>query len=233
MTANMTRMLFALLLLLPACSGQTDQGAAREIAMEQDAEWLGILRAHRTSHPEAEATDLYKLLHQGVLGPGHMIEDRESAVSFLHREISGLRSAVPESGAPDPLFEQLDPGGEVFRVHLRPFLAAGGDPDSLAEAFIRSASAFDPDAGHGRFVLLWKRLLPGMAALLQEQAGFYPGFSGSAPGRAGLDTLDARLAEAGYPAVRHSEAYRRAYAPAYRVALRRELIRTCPDLFPD
>jgi len=177
--------------------------------MDEVGSWLDQLRSHVRSHPEAQAVDLYKFLHQGVLGPGHMISDRESARGVLHREIAGLQCTESPQGAGESLLEALDPDGQVLRVHLRPFLAAGGHPDSLAEAFIRSASAFDPVTGQERLVRLWRELLPGLAGLLQD------------PG--GLDSLDTALRDAGYPMVRHSEAYRSAYSPAYRVVLRREL----------
>ncbi len=185
------------------------------VSMDDDGAWLELIRKHIHSHPEAEAVDLYKFLHQGVLGPGHMIANRESATGFLYKELADLPLSVPAGEGWEGLFEELDPRGDVLRVHLRPFLAAGGDPDSLAEAFVRSASAFDPKTGQDRLVQLWKRLIPELTGLL--------------PDRANLESLDTELREAGYPMIRHSEAYRRAYSPAYRVVLRREMLLACPD----
>jgi len=75
-------------------------------------------------HPEAAADDAYKFLHQGVFGPGHAVDDRQSAERLLDQEIAGLAPAAVE----DPLCQPLGGPTPMARIHLRPFLAAGGYP---------------------------------------------------------------------------------------------------------
>ncbi|HSM51841.1 MAG TPA: hypothetical protein VLA75_10605, partial [Thermoanaerobaculia bacterium] len=101
---------------------------------------LDALEHHLERHPEAEAADVYKLLHQAVMGPGHAIPDRERAARWLDEELAGLGPPAPG----EPLCEPL--GGEpaMVRLHLRPFAAAAADRDGLIEAFVATASDVEP-----------------------------------------------------------------------------------------
>jgi hypothetical protein len=152
-------------------------------------------------HPEAAAEDAYKFLHQGVFGPGHAIDDRQSAERLLDQEIAGLAPAAVEESLCQPL------GGPtpMARIHLRPFLAADEDPHALLEVFVASAaaaagSAADMDA----------TLAAAVATLVKDGQW---GLAGE------LETLGSGLAAGGYPAVGHSERYRSAFKPAYRVVV--------------
>ena len=155
--------------------------------------------AHLDDHPLAGAEDLYKFLHQAVYGPGHAIPSREAAAIRLEREIENLDA--PFEG--EPMCEAL--GGEppLVRVNLRPFFADRGDPDLLLDAFVSSA---EPKRGESRR----------MTTVL-SLATSYVQCAGRGELAPELKELSAELAEKGYPAVHHSEAYVEAYHPAYRV----------------
>jgi hypothetical protein len=152
-------------------------------------------------HPEAATDDAYKFLHQGVFGPGHAIDDRQSAERLLDQEIAGLAPAAVE----DPLCQPLGGPTPMARIHLRPFLAADEDPHALLDVFVASAavaagSAPDMDAA----------LTAALATLVKDGQW---GLAGE------LETLGSGLAAGGYPAVGHSERYRNAFNPAYRVVV--------------
>ena len=93
--------------------------------------------------------DLYKLLHQAYLGPGHAIPSREAAASYLEREWAEIGAALPG----EPMVEVLAEGAPFLRIHLRPFRDRGGKVDSLLDAFVRSASVKTDSAS---FHLAWR-----------------------------------------------------------------------------
>jgi hypothetical protein len=91
----------------------------------------------------------------------------------------------------------------LVRVNLRPFVANSGDPDLLVDAFVSSANQQRGSSRRMDVVL-------SLAASYVQCAGR----DELAPE---LKALNVTLAEAGYPAIHHSEAYVEAYKPAYRV----------------
>jgi hypothetical protein len=90
--------------------------------------------------------------------------------------------------------EPLPPDGRFVRVHLRPYLARGGDAGALVAAFIRTANAARGDTAQFRCAEL------ALAGVGVEAAGYFAARRG-----------------AGFPAVHHSPAYEAAHGPAYRV----------------
>ena len=171
-------------------------------------ETLGYLEAHLLTHPEATAVDLYKLLHQAMAGPAHAVSDEEEARVALEREAADLEIGE----AAEPLCEHLGGEPRMVRVHLRPYLAAGGDLQALAAAFVASASTPEDVSG---------RLARALEAAIARLAVDRPQLASD------LAKLQAELEAAGYPAVHHSRAFREAYRPAYRV-LRTDLS-SCPE----
>ncbi len=154
-----------------------------------------ILLTHFGAYPRMTAQDGVKLVYQAAFGPGHLLADREKARAFLHRE---LEQTPARAGA------MLEPiGGGYARLHLAQAKAAGLEEEVLFQRFL-SAS---------------RGPAPGMAAfeehlrLLEELAarGLTP-FSA----RELADYLTQYRA-AGCPMVSHSDTYRQAYHPAYRV----------------
>jgi hypothetical protein len=150
--------------------------------------------------PEMAPADLYKLLHQGWLGPSHMAISLESARSYLEEERSGLTS----EGFGEPRLETLPGPHDLVRVHLRAWPA--DRDDELASAFVATAETVVPDPeGLVRELVSVGAHLETLGLPFDENAW-----------RA---YVDARVVE-GLPAVHHSEGYRTRYEPAYRVVLR-------------
>jgi hypothetical protein len=150
-------------------------------------------------HPEAEAADVYKFLHQAIYGPGHAIPDPDAAARWLESELEDL--GPPRVG--EPPCEVLGGSPILVRVNLRPFVAASGDAGELLDAFVATAGEI-----HGQ---------PGQMGEAIEIVVRWLRSDGAKKLAEGLERLGGKLAPEGYPAIHHSEAYIEAYRPAYRV----------------
>ena len=161
-----------------------------------------VLLAHAARYPMMEPRDAVKLLYQNEFGGGHLIRDEEKCLSYLENEYRSLPSAPGM-----PLLEEI--GNDFFRVNLAALDAHSITPEELGHAFIRSSSLH-----HGMMDEFLKKLQLLRDLTAEGTMPFSP------------DSLDAYLAEyekAGYPPVSHSDAYRNAYSPAYRVVHRDSL----------
>ena len=163
-----------------------------------------ILLAHARRWPQMTAQDAVKLVYQSTFGCGHMIRDESSALAWIRRERAEV-SADPTL----PLFEKI--GGGFMRLHLA---AAGNLSDELI------CRMFCATAAHGA----------AENASLEENLGILCRTCDDGMFSFSVETLDAYLADYrrdGCPAVHHSDAYRDAYSPAYRV-VRGEYARLLP-----
>ena len=144
-------------------------------------------------HPASQLQDLRKALYQSVFGCGHLITDTSAAAE-------GIRREAAEAGPCSRGIEALD--GPWSRVHLG-VLADGLTPETLSRMFARSAAMphGDADALQEKLTVL-RRLI---------HSGALP--YSTAEADAELDDWRKN----GFPACRHSEEYRAAYRPAYRV----------------
>ena len=155
-----------------------------------------ILLAHAARYPDMEPRDAVKLLYQNEFGGGHLIQDEGKCLSYLESEYHSISPAPSTS-----LLEDI--GNGFFRVNLAALDTQGITPTELGYAFIRSSSMH-----HGSMDGFLSKL-----QLLRELAA-----EGTMP--FSLNDLDSYLADyekSGYPPVSHSDAYRNAYSPAYRV----------------
>ena len=155
-----------------------------------------ILLAHAARYPKMEPRDAVKLLYQNEFGGGHMIPDEEKCLSYLESEYCSIS---PASGI--PILEDI--GSGFFRVNLAALDAQGITPKELGYAFIRSSSLH---LGNKEEFLKKLQLLRELAAEGKMPFSLYD-----------LDVYLADYEKSGYPPVSHSDAYRQAYSPAYRV----------------
>jgi hypothetical protein len=160
-----------------------------------------IARAHLVRYPLMQIEDLYKLCHQAALGSEHAVSDVQAARDGVMRELAGL-VGDPEEPSIDP----ISPDGRILRVHLRPFVAAGSDPEELLQAFVRTANGFKGSMSQLR--RYW--------ACVVEL---------STDGQIPFDLGDVlrfleKMETASFAAVHHSAQYQAAYQPSYRVVAR-------------
>jgi hypothetical protein len=159
-----------------------------------------LLGQHLRRYPRMELADIYKLLHQAAMGAGHAVGDPGAARALLHSEAQSLGE-----GPPDPIVDPISPDGKLARVHLRPYVAAGRDLDALADAFVQTAQRFSAS--------------PERLAKFCGCLGDLADAQGIPLSRAQVNEYFDTIVAQAYPVVRHSEAYRAAYRPAYRVVL--------------
>lgn len=154
-----------------------------------------ILLTHTRRYPLMQPQDAVKLLYQSQFGGGHMIQDEAACLEFLYREYA----ATPQTD--HSLWEDI--GNGMVRVHLSALDAHHYTPQQLGQDFIRSAASVQGsmDTFLQNSILLKKLASSGDLPFSAEAlAAYLTGY-----------------AAAGYPAVSHSEVYRNAYHPAYRV----------------
>ena len=158
-----------------------------------------ILLDHAGRYPLMEPTDAVKLIYQNEFGGGHLIRDVESCLDYLRREYASV------SQSPDvPLAEDI--GNGMFRIHLNALDHAGYSIEQLGADFLRSAKI------HRGSMESFLSKLEVLEQLTLE--GWMP-FS-----TAELDIYLEHYRRSGYPMVSHSETYRKAYSPAYRIIFR-------------
>lgn len=148
---------------------------------------------HCGKYPQMEPQDLIKLAYQSAYGSEHMLADREAVLRYLQQELS----QTPQRD--EGLFEPI--GGELCRLNLAAMKKSGLLPETVAGLFgcaSREKNAADLEESlHVLEKLSEEKTLP-----VSE------------------DTMKSYLAnyrEAGRPAVHHSERFRKAYHPAYRI----------------
>ena len=158
-----------------------------------------ILQDHAARYPLMEPKDAVKLIYQNEFGGGHLIRDVSSCLNYLRREYESVAQS-PNA----PLTEDI--GNGMVRVYLNALDRFGYTVEQLGEDFIRSADAHRGSLNH----FLSKLEL--LQVLTRE--GRMP-FSS-----AELDAYLETYRQAGYPMVSHSDTYRQAYSPAYRIIFR-------------
>lgn len=162
-----------------------------------------FLREQCIRYPALEIQDLLKFLHQSVYGCGHFVGPQ--AAELLEQELAEL----PSDAGADP--EPLD--GDFYRLPLGYLSRHGLAADTLLRIFTLSA-----ESPSGSQAALEEKL----SVLLDPDVGLP--FSSEALAAA----VEAWRAE-GFPACRHSQAFREAYHPAYRV-IRRQFVPLLPLL---
>ena len=159
-----------------------------------------LLMGHRERMPLMRVTDYYKLIYQGVFGVGHIMG--EGAWGWLEREAEGLdMSEHPD----EPLIESISVDGSVVRVNLRPYLREGGSLTALFDSMRETALV---EGSTEEFMEFWRVFL----ALVEE--GRIEGDPTD------LEDMAVELREKGVIPHHHSDAYREAYYPSYRVVRR-------------
>lgn len=159
-----------------------------------------VLRFHSKLYPLMRPTDAVKLLYQNEFGGGHLIENPRRSLEWLISE----HKAVAHD-AKCPLIVPL--GNGVVRVNLAALNAEIISLESFNEIFVESAKLIHGEIGR------FKDKLSVLVGLTDENVF---AFSSSE-----LAIYLNRYATDGYPPVSHSEEFRQAYRPSYRVVAQR------------
>ena len=206
--------------------------------MTMTHKFRSILLSHARRYPEMQPVDLLKLIHQNVFGSGHLAPSPEIVRERLADEFAScdktepfvetlgecsrvyIGSAVPASAADAAAAcgasDSSDCRGTNDNIidNIAGFKNRPADDELLeiiARLFILTADRFPCDYAHADES---SRLQPNDCINTAREVvrdGCF-GF--------GIDEFDSAVAEfaaAGYPAQSHSDIYRNAYRPAYRV----------------
>ena len=152
-----------------------------------------------------EPRDAVKLIYQNEFGGGHLIRDEEGCLRYLRREYAEVQKDPWV-----PLSEDI--GNGILRVNLAALPEE--NLEELGRAFLRSAAA------HRGNLERFLKMLEALRELTKE--GLF-GFDALA-----LETYLTDYGKEGYPPVSHSDAYRAAYCPAYRVIRKDEFTGLAP-----
>jgi len=157
-----------------------------------------FLLSYAARYPLLQPQDAYKLLFQSAFGCEHLLKDEAGAAGFIAREAAAMTETAL------PLTEPLD--GDFARVSLA-WISRGLKPETLARLFVLSAAPQE----NGLMLFMDK-----LATLMDlTRKGALPFTS------AQLNGVVDPLTWANFPPCHHSDAFREAYRPAYRV-LRRD-----------
>ena len=146
-----------------------------------------ILAVHAARYPKMEPQDYGKLVYQSCFGPEHMISGPEQVEKRILEELSGLEEACSPE-KPEPI------GGGLCRFPLS-MLKDETDAAVLACLFAATARVYAKREGDFADALskLRQQNVPGMARWLEDYE------------------------RSGCPSVSHSEVFRQAYHPHYRL----------------
>ena len=152
-----------------------------------------LLISHYRKYPELKIQDLFKFIFHSSFGCDHLVSSFDNAILYIENEYEGV------SKTDKPLIEELD--GDYVRVHLS-YLNVGLKAKTLGKLFCLSAKKED---GLSKL----KEKLEVARTLITD-------------GEIKLDVneFDEAIIEwekFGFSAVRHSDAFREKYSPAYRV----------------
>jgi hypothetical protein len=176
--------------MIPEAYSEQEEVRLRSILLQQ------LLR-----YPNMQIRDLYKLFHQAALGSEHAVGNAEAARTYLVEEMKQLGD-----GPDEPIIDPISPSGDIVRVHLRPYIQAGGGMDILLNAFIRTANEF-----HGSINDLGRYWAYAVKMVEMGDSGL---------DSVGMEKFLSTMEREGFPAVHHSDVYVESYHPAYRVVAR-------------
>ncbi len=160
---------------------------------------MRLLESEQSRYPLAHLQDYYKLVYQSVFGMEHLVADDRSFRRYLKEEYDAI--------APDgslPLFYPITLIDPIGRLHLKRCKSAGIPPDRISEICLRSCheQRRDPEIDFPRVISIFCDLL------------------GNSPFWFDTHTISEflrHLQVMRFPAVHHSDEYREAYDPHYRL----------------
>lgn len=177
--------------------------------MEDTKKWKDILKEQSRLHPAMEPQDVCKLIYQAAFGAEHLLENRETARDFFQQEYERTEAAE------GPLCEQIYQN--ICRVNLGAWKWKNLPADWLFQMFAGSAALQKNGRKDHRESLQAdsrKEKFRELAEAAGEAAaeGYFP-FSADELAQYALE-----YGKQGLHPVHHSEGYRRAEKPGYRLA---------------
>jgi len=152
-------------------------------------------------YPKMQIQDMIKLIYQNEFAGGHLIENEDDSLRKLQDEWRSLEQSSPNRKISDDAFENI--GNNLCRFHLTALKYYDISLNTINRFFTSTANSI-----HGS-IQSFEEKLDVLRQCCKEGQLPYP-----------LEELEAYLCsykKKGYPPVSHSEMYRAAYSPAYRI----------------
>ncbi|MBE6636387.1 MAG: hypothetical protein E7618_01130 [Ruminococcaceae bacterium] len=165
------------------------------------ATFYDVLIAHAAMYPAMKPEDYVKLAFQSEFGCGHLLTDREAALSYLREEMSQLTADILE-----PLTVEI--GGGFSRLNLRAAIRHLS-PEMIFAMLERSAAPTGTKEGFDRKISLIRR---------SAKLGILP---------CDGEAVASYAASLGDHLPSHSALYKRLYGASYRV-ITTEMARLAP-----
>ncbi len=164
--------------------------------------WESLIKIHLMHYPDMQADDIYKMVYQGVMGPGHLGTDFQKILNYLNGEMSQI-----EAVSQTKLIENISPDSSYIRINLKRFKYDGLSSDKLA-AIITKSARNSPDNPEP-FIDIWtgiaKRVENGKLSIDRDT----------------FSKFNQYIIENNYPVIHHSKDYIEKYSPSYRVVSRK------------
>ena len=149
-------------------------------------------------YPESTLQDLYKAFFQAEFGPEHAIADTLSAGHHLDSELM-----IPDNSS--VMYEPIGADSAFFRVHLCAVQSGKISRNQLFDAFILGARKVETDE-IAAWAEKWHKIESVIASMNLQLTDY----------EADRATIDSLL-NAGQYALHHSQQFRDAYDPHYRI----------------
>ncbi len=159
-----------------------------------------VLLEHSKKYPLMQPCDALKLCFQNEFGGGHLIKNRKTAFEFLEKEFTNV-IGIPRTH----LYDEI--GNGIIRVNLSSSEIGSESLTRLFDFFCASSEEI-----HGS-VVSFEGKLKELVEISKEGCFSFE--------NAELLRYLSEYKKQGYPPVSHSEIYRKAYFPAYRIVLKK------------
>ncbi len=155
-------------------------------------------------HPEARLVDLYKFFFQDSFGPGHIINDKKSTLTYFQNELH------ISTDFDSILWQPVGYKNQNYRVNLKLVKDGTLTEEELFNAFFFTAGSFSVPSIE-EWIKEWKTILKVIEKMNLKIKKY-------SEDKAILDDM---LAE-GKVLVHHSDVYRKLYHPHYRVVNKKQ-----------
>lgn len=172
----------------------------------------GILQNHYSLYPQMQIQDMIKLIYQNEFAGGHLIANEKESLERLIEECNHIESETSHSENivvdyaeasiyGNALFQDI--GNNLCRIDLNSLKAVNINIKTVNKFFVNTSNS-----------------IKGERSQLEKKLEIFRQCCETKALPYSIEQLDLFLAEykrAGYPPISHSEVYKNAYKPSYRV----------------
>lgn len=165
--------------------------------MQNEKDFIKILINHYKKYPQMQIEDFYKLIYQNEFAGGHLIDDIKSSYKYLEEEIKSL-DKLNESNS---MFEDI--GNGLARIYLNSLNQTAISLNTVNKFFVNTANSVigSKENFQEKLNIFFKCCKGGILPYDVQKVS---------------DFLDEQKNK-GYKHISHSDEYRKAYLPSYRV----------------